>query len=395
MSTSFVVSNNSITAFEVEALPNNPAPQASEPMARIGALLDGLQEAACVVDEDLRVQEWNAAMSRLTGLPKNQALWQPLFTLFPRNFKQALADKCRQVLERQETQELAAPESPSAWEGDIQQLHGRDVFLTFRYRLSALEVDQRRPLALLSLCEVRHERMLKKQFDYREQLNLLGMLSAGVAQELTGALDLICHKLDDILKAAKEAGNATLAEDLEEIMPQVYRIGYLTNNVVSLGRDVAPQLVYLNVNEALQEALFFLEQTQKRKISCAMALTPSLPLIAADPILLQIVFQNVMKYALEAAGEDVVPRVHTTMSTDQEGILIHLQDRGPQVDEEILANFFDPAYTSPRWGLAIGLGLLLAKKIVEAHNGSLEVSSLADHGTKLTIFLPVMGHSQL
>ncbi len=391
MQISYDDSHSSAPAFNVEeALEAGSLPSA-EPAATVSTFLEALQEAACVVDEDLRVRDWNSAMIRLTGLSRNQALWQPLFSLFPKNFKQALAESCSEAFAQAHLKNFAAPEAPGAAEGEIQQFHGRDVFLTFRYRLSILETTGHGLLALLSLCEVRHERMLKKHSAFREQLHLLGMLNASVAQELSGALDLICHKLDEILKSAHGTGDQKLALDVEEIIPQIYRIGYLTNNIVSLGRDIAPHLVYLNVNEALQEALGFLEQTQKRKTSCVTALTPSLPVIAADPGLLQIVFQNLMKYALEAAGEDTVPRVHTTAAPEKEGIIIQIEDRGPQLDEETLANFFDPAFTSARWGLATGLGLLLSKKIIEAHHGSIAVCSRDGSGTRLTIFLPEAG----
>jgi C4-dicarboxylate-specific signal transduction histidine kinase len=102
-----------------------------------------------------------------------------------------------------------------------------------------------------------------------------------------------------------------------------------------------------------------------------------------------------MKYALEAAGEDVVPRVHTAAAPQGEGILIHIEDRGPELDEQMLANFFDPAYATPRWGLAISLGLLLSKKIVEAHHGFFKISSGAANGAKLTIFLPAVAPGRI
>lgn len=385
MTNPFTASDTSLAPFEVEALPEDPAMPPNAPLTAWCAILQALQEAACLLDEELRVREWNAAMARLTGLSKEQARWQPLFSLFPKNFKQGLEEILRAAFAQAEA---GALETARTWDGEIQQFYGRDVFMTFRYRLCVLATDSRAPLAMLTLREVRHERMLKKQFECREQLTLLGMLNASVAQELSGALDMICHKLDEILKTAGAAG---LAHHLEELVPQVYRIGYLTNNIVSLGRDIAPQLVYLNPNEAIQEALGLLEQTQKRKIACVVALTPSLPLIAADPVLLQIVFQNVMKYALEAAGEDVVPRVHTAAASQGAGVFIHIEDRGPEPEEEMLANFFDPAHTAGRWGLAIGLGLLLSKKIVEAHHGTFEVSSRPGAGTRLSIFLPAAG----
>ncbi|MGH7494939.1 MAG: ATP-binding protein [bacterium] len=395
MPTSFVAPNTSVTSFATDSLPDDTLPLPTAPMVAIGSILSALQEAACIIDEELCVQEWNDAMSRLTGLPKDQALWQPLFSLFPKNFRQGLEKTCCEAFDHVQAETFSTMASRRAWDGEIQQFHGHDVFLTFRYRLCILEAEDRRPLAMLTLCEARHERMLKKQFECREKLSLLGMLNASVAQELSGALDLICHKLDEILKNAKEADNGKLAQDLEEIIPQVYRIAYLTNNIVSLGRDVAPQVIYLDVNEALLEALGLLEHTQKKKVSCVTALTTSLPAIAVDPVLLQIVFQNVLKYALEAAGEDVVPRVHSSIAAEGEGILVHIEDRGPQLSEDLLANFFDPAHTTPHWGLAISLGLLLSKKIVEAHHGSFEVSSREGSGTKLTIFLPVAGHSRI
>jgi signal transduction histidine kinase len=146
-----------------------------------------------------------------------------------------------------------------------------------------------------------------------------------------------------------------------------------------------------------------LEHTLNRQIACVSALQEGLPPVQGDPILLQSMLQNILRYAVEAAGEDAVPRVQTRLLVQQaangrassktngnaaapaQHFIIRIEDRGARIAPEVLAQIFDPIPCSKRFGIAVGLGLFISKKIVESHGGQIHVSSERGHGTIFTI----------
>lgn len=107
-----------------------------------------------------------------------------------------------------------------------------------------------------------------------------------------------------------------------------------------------------------------------------------------------ILVDNAAKYS--PMGEAVTLR---SLSHGQE-IIIEVADKGPGIPEEDLSLIFerfyraDKARTRKQGGAGIGLGLAIAKSIVEAHGGRIEVQSIPHQGTTMRIFLPVAAVSQ-
>jgi signal transduction histidine kinase len=153
----------------------------------------------------------------------------------------------------------------------------------------------------------------------------------------------------------------------------------------------------------IPEALAMLEHTLNRQIACATALRENLPPVHGDPILLQSVLQNILRYAVEAAGDDAVPRIQTSLFTHPHAkggvspktngkaapqfVIMRIEDRGAMMPAPILAQLLDPISCSQRFGIAVGLGLFISKKIIESHGGQMHVSNEPGHGTIFTIAL--------
>jgi signal transduction histidine kinase len=377
----------------------------------MSAFLDAMQEAVSGVDEYLCVKYWNAPMARLTGVAPEEALHRPLFSLLPRDFERHLEANLRQLFHQQTPHHSGANgHNAEVVEGEFAQSHGNSEFFDFSYRMRILPTSGNRGLAILTLRPASERQRRPKP---QEPLGLLGTLSAGIAQELTNPLEAICSRIDNIILLAGNNWDARLEDDLHSIITEVYRISYLVNNILTLSSHQAFSVAQVDINLLIPEAITLLEHTLNRKIACATALQEGLPLVSGDPILLQAVLQNILRYAVEAAGDDTVPKIQTAViDLPQRGgrqargnssrpalakgnkkpsqqIVVKIEDRGAVMAPKILAQLFDPIASSKLFGIAVGLGLFISKKIVESHRGMLQVSSEAGRGTVFTITLNV------
>jgi signal transduction histidine kinase len=207
--------------------------------------------------------------------------------------------------------------------------------------------------------------------------------------------------------------DARLEDELHSIITEVYRISYLVNNILTLSSHQAFSVAQVDINHLVPEAITLLEHTLNRQIACATALQEGLPPVSGDPVLLQTVLQNILRYAVEAAGDDTVPKVQTALldlpphggrqargnspkpalakdhKKPSQQIVVKIEDRGAAMAPQILAQLFDPIASSKQFGIAVGLGLFISKKIIESHRGLLQVSSEPGKGTVFTITLNV------
>lgn len=376
----------------------------------MSAFLDAMQEAVSGVDEYLCVKYWNTPMARLTGVASEEALHRPLFSLLPRDFERHLEANLRQLFHRQTRRNGSDNEQDAeAVEGEFAQSHGNSEFFDFSYRMRLLPTSGNRGLVILTL---RPASARPRRPKPPAPLGLLDQLSAGIAQELTNPLEAICSRIDNIIGLADETWDGRLEGELHSIITEVYRISYLANNILTLSSYEAYNAAPVDVNHLIPETITLLEHTLNRKIACATALQEGLPPVIGDAILLQTALQNILRYAIEAAGDDAVPKIQTALLEPPPGngrarrssspparplegaknspqVIIKIEDRGAVMPPQVLTQLFDPLASSKKFGIAIGLGLFISKKIIESFRGVLQVSSEPGHGTVFVVQLNV------
>ncbi|MEO1744773.1 MAG: ATP-binding protein [Cyanobacteria bacterium J06629_9] len=118
----------------------------------------------------------------------------------------------------------------------------------------------------------------------------------------------------------------------------------------------------------------------------------ALPMVRCAPSQLNQVFTNIIANALDAMFDaDSEPKRLTiaTRALSEDQVQVSFRDTGPGMTPEIKAKIFDPFFTTKPIGKGTGLGMGICFKIIEQHQGSIELNTAVGQGTEFVITLPV------
>jgi signal transduction histidine kinase len=127
-------------------------------------------------------------------------------------------------------------------------------------------------------------------------------------------------------------------------------------------------------------------------------LAGDLPLIRCDENQMITVFSNIIENAFEAMGSTGTLTIRTSLSekiADKKIFKlaeIKIEDTGTGISQDVLKNLFKPFHSTKAGGT--GLGLVIAKRILEAHKGNIRIESKLEIGTIVTIKLPIFDVSE-
>jgi signal transduction histidine kinase len=118
-------------------------------------------------------------------------------------------------------------------------------------------------------------------------------------------------------------------------------------------------------------------------------LSAVLPPVAADPDLMKHALINVIKNAVDAMPEGGTITIATRVVSAAWRVwaVLSVADTGPGVDVATIEQLFQPFYTTKSKGT--GLGLPIARRIVESHGGEISVENVPPHGARFSLFVPV------
>ncbi len=217
---------------------------------------------------------------------------------------------------------------------------------------------------------------------------------------------LLVHDLRVPLYAASQLLESLVegiyGQDLKEISPLLRRLDSSTQSLLNLVNTLLDASLYdagvkkLNLEKVdLRQIIIFVAEqllslATAKKLDMQINLDTSLPLIIeGDPIELQRLFLNLVSNAIKFTDFGWVKIVQ---QKNDSKVVIEVSDSGMGIPEEDLPNIFSRFYCGGRGRrgyVGSGLGLYLAKQIVEAHKGNIEVSSSLGFGSTFTIQLPL------
>ncbi|OJG47004.1 hypothetical protein RV04_GL000251 [Enterococcus hermanniensis] len=178
---------------------------------------------------------------------------------------------------------------------------------------------------------------------------------------------------------------------LERMLDGTHQLTYLTDNILKLsklenqGRGLDFQAFRLD--EQIREVILFLQPKWEQR---HLILDLDLPrtIYNGNEEFLYQVWLNLMDNAIKYSHED--GNIHIHLTQKEQGVVVTISDEGIGMSEEVTNRIFDKFYQSDtsRKQKGNGLGLALAKQIIELHQGTIEVNSSPDKGSQFKLFLP-------
>jgi len=222
----------------------------------------------------------------------------------------------------------------------------------------------------------------------RERLAHIGEISAGVAHTIRNPLHGLLNCVD-ILKA-KGARNDSIQDTLSLMSEGLQRIENVTQRLLVLTREAPLRKTSSNINTLVRDALDFIEvQRHKKRVNIEMDLK-EVPVMQLDANQFSEAFLNVLDNALDACTNGGTITVRTYVSGQKDPVVhIDIWDTGEGIAAEHLPRAFDPFFTTKAIGKGTGLGLGIARRVIEEHGGKIVLDSEVGKGTRISFLIPL------
>ncbi len=235
--------------------------------------------------------------------------------------------------------------------------------------------------------EIHH--LHQTQMSRAEHFATLGELATGLAHEIRNPLAGIAGVIEIVSRDLPPTSAArSVIKDAKEEAIQINRI---LTELLETARPKPPQFQVKDIAGTIEHAVMFArQQAITKRITIELDRGEEIPLVDHDPNQINQVLLNLLLNAIQAMDKPGTIRV--SLRHDDTSALIHVADEGKGIAPENLPNIFRPFFTTK--GHGTGLGLSLARRTVESHDGTIDVQSTLGKGTQFTIRLPIAHNSE-
>lgn len=240
-------------------------------------------------------------------------------------------------------------------------------------------------LALFGLAR-RADAVIRSQQDLLVESQILatvGEMGSAVAHGIRNPLAAIRSSAELALDGPPEAARETA----QDIIAEADRLEAWVRNLLSYARPLAGAHEAVAL-PALVDGAFehFAREMEKRNISRSLSIARDLPMAKGDAFLLGQVLHSLLANAMEAIEQGGSIEVASASVPAQRRVELTVRDSGPGMTPEQLKRVFTPFYTTKPKGL--GVGLALAKRIVERFGGRIHIDSAPGRGTAVCLSMP-------
>ncbi|MDD5173795.1 MAG: ATP-binding protein [Candidatus Omnitrophica bacterium] len=243
-----------------------------------------------------------------------------------------------------------------------------------------------------------------------EKMQIMGQLASGVAHEVRNPLGIILQGVEYL-----ESEIANKSDDITEVMSHIKESIGRANSIISLlynfSRASNLELQRTGVFPILKDALnLIMAKLKYSNIEVIIDKGNNLPEVLVDKNNIEQVFVNLFMNAfqamqdkggkltirvygksLDASSRGVGIKKSDVFRPDEKAVIVEIEDTGVGITEENMKRLFTPFFTTKKRGEGVGLGLVLSQNIITMHRGLIDITSVPDKGTKLTVMLHTAG----
>ncbi|HTS09816.1 MAG TPA: ATP-binding protein [Candidatus Eisenbacteria bacterium] len=228
------------------------------------------------------------------------------------------------------------------------------------------------------------ERLHRTQMSRAEHFATLGEMATGLAHEIRNPLAGIAGVIEIISRDLPSTSPAR--EVVKDVRQEIARINHIVTDLLQTARPHPPKVGKSDLNVTIEHAVMLArQQALARGVEISLQKEPSLPEVEHDSDQIHQVMLNLLLNALQAI--DRKGKVEVKLSLKNAAAVVEVIDNGRGIPSENLPNIFRPFYTTK--GDGTGLGLSLARRIVEDHQGRIDVASTVGKGTTFAVVLPL------
>ena len=232
---------------------------------------------------------------------------------------------------------------------------------------------------------------LEERERLRDRLIAVGEMAAAIAHEVKNPLagievmaGLLRRKLPDSQDAQ---------DTLADIINEAKMANAIVQEVLEFVRPIRLHMEHTGIADAVQSGVQLADtQARRGEIQVEVDVPAGLPLIQGDQHQLAQLFTNLLANAYEAMegrGRVVISAAPVRMDDagdGREAVRVEVADNGPGMPPEVADHIFDPFFTTKAKGS--GLGLAIVRKIVDAHDGQIDLKTVPGAGTTIRVTLP-------
>ena len=337
-------------------------------------IMTNLQDGILLYTHDARAVLVSDSVERFLGVGRAQILGAKLHDVFSRNTRLG-----RLVRESFDARMALVQE-------EITTETGRHVEISLDFIHDDRAVYPQETLgALLTLHDVESVREIENDLELSRRLAAIGRLTAGVGHEVKNPINAIVVHLELMRTKLGDADHRAMRH-LEVIESEIQRLDRVVQTLVDFSRPVELQLKEQDMRRIVSGVLMLASAELETRDIQVQSDLPDHPVLAkVDADLLKQALLNVVLNGAQAMSEGGKLRV--SLAEDGRVAMLSIHDQGAGIPPDVRDKIFDLYFTTKKDGS--GIGLAMTYRIVELHNGSIEVESDATHGTTFILRFPL------
>ena len=341
--------------------------------ARWDAILDSAVDAIIVIDTKGTIESFNAAAERLFGYTEEEMRGRSVNLLMPSPFREEHDGYIARYLNTGIQKVIGIGREVTALRRDGTM---------FPVHLSVGEMRTSNERHFVGIVHDLTSRIaLEEQLREQAAMAHLGEMAAVIAHEVKNPLTAVRGAIQVI--GGRLQPESREASVCVEIVARLDALNDLIKDLLLFARPPSPRLAPVDVSMLLRLTVDLLSKDPALS-RVRVDVVGTAPLVSGDAEFLKIVFQNLLLNAAQAMrGEGMIS---ASVSSSGPVCRIQIADTGPGIAPEAREKLFRPFFTTKSRGT--GLGLVTAKRLVEAHGGTITIESPPRGGTVVTVEVP-------
>jgi len=227
-------------------------------------------------------------------------------------------------------------------------------------------------------------RKLEEKLQQAEHLSAIGEMTAGVSHEIRNPLGIIKSSAQLLKKKMMRLDAKSNIPDI--IVEESARLDNIITDFLDFAKPKIPDLHPCRVEEIIEKNIAYLRpQIEDNHFNIIKKISSHLPEIMADSAMLYQAFLNIFINAFQSLKNN--GSITVRIKHDAGSVVINFIDNGQGIEEAVLKKIWTPFFTTKDTGTGLGLGIV--KNMIEAHRGTITITSTNPKGANVEIILPV------